>query len=83
MWQQVQPGKDLLEKILNAIKSQSEARKEASRLNVFYAEWKHPARWLRRECWDDDPEGPIQTASQSNSVENESEESDLTKGWSL
>ena len=41
-----------MEDILGAISAQKEWRASAAK-GEFRAEWKHPSRWIKKECWDD------------------------------
>lgn len=43
-----------LETMLNALHAQKLNRAYLLKNNQFVPEWKHPATWLRGECWDDE-----------------------------
>jgi hypothetical protein len=52
VWEKLNGSRPPIETILEAIKKQIEWRKNAN--GEFRPEWKHPATWLNKGCWDDE-----------------------------
>ena len=52
-WQKLNGTRPPIELLLAAIRKQIEWRKNAN--GEFRAEWKNPATWLNKGCWDDEP----------------------------
>ena len=51
-WKKLNGKRPPIETILEAIKKQIEWRKNSN--GEFRPEWKHPATWLNKGCWDDE-----------------------------
>jgi len=51
-WEKSKGSRPPIEKILEAIQKQIEWRQNAN--GEFRPEWKHPATWLNKGCWDDE-----------------------------
>lgn len=51
-WKKLNGTKPPIEKILEAIRKQTEWRENAN--GEFRPEWKNPATWLNRGCWEDE-----------------------------
>lgn len=52
-WKKLNGQRPTIEIILEAIRKQIEWRKNAKE-GQFRPEWKHPATWLNKGCWNDD-----------------------------
>ena len=53
-WLKLNGKRPPLETILEAIQNQKEWRENAN--GQFRPEWKHPATWINKGCWDDETE---------------------------
>jgi len=53
-WDKIKPDDDLTTKIILAIAAQKKWRAAAHSANQFVPNWKHPAVWLRSQCWLDE-----------------------------
>jgi hypothetical protein len=51
-WKKINGTRPPIEKLLEAIRKQIEWRKNAN--GEFRPEWKNPATWLNKGCWDDE-----------------------------
>jgi phage replication O-like protein O len=51
-WKKLNGTRPAIEVLLEAIRKQTEWRENAN--GEFRPEWKHPATWLNKGCWDDD-----------------------------
>ena len=43
-------------KIIESIESQKREREELKAHGAFFPNWKDPERWLKKECWNDEPQ---------------------------
>lgn len=50
----LKPDQELVDKMVKAIQSQKKERKRLRSLHQFVPEWKHPATWLNKKCWEDE-----------------------------
>jgi len=51
-WKKINGTRPPIEKLLEAIRKQIEWRNNAN--GEFRPEWKNPATWLNKGCWDDE-----------------------------
>lgn len=58
IWKKLKRKKTLPEisRILDAIESQKHERANLKNIGAFCPEWKDPERWLKKGCWDDEPQ---------------------------
>jgi hypothetical protein len=78
VWQKI--NKPDLETVLNAIEKQIEWRENAPD-GEFRPEWKHPATWLNKGCWDDvieEQEGNIAAWTRKKQAELEAQKNATT-----
>ena len=55
-YRKLKPDKQLAEAMRDALTREREHRQQAARLGVFVPEQKHPKRWLKAQCWNDELE---------------------------
>jgi len=60
IWKDLKRNKILpaIGKIIESVESQKRERATLKGRGVFCPEWKDPERWLKKECWNDEPQSP-------------------------
>lgn len=53
-WGQIDPDDALTDWMIIAIENQIAERSRKLARNIWVPEWKLPATWIRKECWDDE-----------------------------
>lgn len=47
------PDPDLVGRMIDAIRKQTDWRAQMVQRNQFVPQWKHPATWINQRCWED------------------------------
>lgn len=59
VFQSLNPSDEDLQRIISSINEQKQERAKLKQSNQFAPDWKHPARWLKCESWNDEPSESI------------------------
>lgn len=54
-WKALRPDSDRCALILRALDAQKQVADQAQALGIFHPAFKHPHRWLKKRCWEDEP----------------------------